>query len=191
MSSVESEKPERPYAGLTFDQRTIDSMLMPDWENIEDAEGDVRAAEEHMRADIKSAHEEFRAAQRRFEGEVESAKGGVAKAEEALEGRRQGVQVTLDGLELEGRQVDFAAGQSMAAIRFDRESGNYAEDAGYDLAGVSGTVLFAEAGALHDEPLERWDDVALVFSTEGGPELPAGRYAVAASQADFLIHEQQ
>ena len=177
--SSERDRPAHPYAGVKFDRATLTSKLALRASAVEDAEGDLMAAEERMRGVITEAQRDV------------DAKRAV------LSDRQQDAGESLKELGLASRAIDFTSGRALAAVDFSDPENPYvikdAEDE--DLAGTGGVITGTELGTFLGEPIHPPEAVVLLVDMDpdrGHLNYAVGgdyRYAVRADKAEFKTGE--
>lgn len=149
------------FADMRLNRTSITAVLAHDLLAVEDAEGDVKGAQEHMR-------QEMIVEQRK----VHAAEGVVTE-------RQQSVIDMLAGMRLAGRTVEVSVGDSLETE--ESESRN--------LSGVRGEVVDFEVGSVLGRPIEPAGAVVLHIRTDDEQIVPPGRYPLRADLADYSLSE--
>jgi len=171
MSNGELDKSQNPWADIRLRPATLMGAVVREVAAVEDAQGDIKAANEQLKDDIL-------AAQRR----VESAEGNLTD-------NQQEVISVLKGMSLVGRMVDFESGTSLAVVYSRPPGKDIARRKEEDLTGVSGELMGFEVGTLLGKPIQPANTVVLHIDTKGSTHVQADRIAVAANGAEYTINE--
>lgn len=146
---------------MALDSATLFGAVGPQVEGVEDAAGDVKAAEEHLRA------------------EVARAQSRVREAQGALSDRQLEVLQGWTDMDLLGRAMKIISGQSAEWPG--------ADDKSQDLSGVEGELVGFEVGTIGGSPIEPPTAVIFHVKVGEGQSVDPGQHSLRADQARYEL----